>query len=205
MNIYQHAGKRVLDFCIALTGLMILSPVILLIALLIKLYDSGPIFFIQERVGKEFKRFRLYKFRTMIINADKIGKPITKQEDPRITRPGKFLRRYKFDELPQLINVLKGEMSIVGPRPEVELYVSMFKDPYQQVLSIKPGMTDYAALEFRNEEKILNNYEDANEAYIKEILPAKIEWYLKYIHEMGLVTDLKIIFKTLWRIIYIKK
>jgi lipopolysaccharide/colanic/teichoic acid biosynthesis glycosyltransferase len=173
----------------------------LMTAIFIKLNDNGPVFFAQERMGKGFEKFKLLKFRTMIVNADKKGEAITKGEDPRITGIGKFLRHYKLDELPQLINVLKGEMSMVGPRPEVEKYVAVFKDQYQQILTIKPGITDYATLQFRNEEEILNEYEDTHEGYMKGVLPAKIELYLKYLNEMNFVTDLKIIFKTLRRIV----
>ena len=200
MNIYQQFGKRFFDFCSSLIGLIILSPVILMIAVFIKLSDNGPALFIQERMGKGFEKFRLFKFRTMAVNADKMGVTVTKGEDPRITGAGKFLRHYKLDELPQLINVLKGEMSMVGPRPEVEKYVEIFKDQYQQILAIKPGITDYATLQFRNEEDILNKYEDTNEGYIRGVLPVKIELYLKYLNEMSFVTDLKIILKTLWEI-----
>jgi len=199
--MYQQFGKRFFDFCSSLIGLIILSPVMLMTAIFIKLNDNGPVFFAQERMGKGFEKFKLLKFRTMIVNADKTGEAITKGEDPRITGIGKFLRYYKLDELPQLINVLKGEMSMVGPRPEVEKYVAVFKDQYQQILTIKPGITDYATLQFRNEEEILNEYEDTHEGYMKGVLPAKIELYLKYLNEMNFVTDLKIIFKTLWRIV----
>jgi lipopolysaccharide/colanic/teichoic acid biosynthesis glycosyltransferase len=201
MNMYQQFGKRFFDFCSSLIGLIILSPVMLMTAIFIKLNDNGPVFFAQERMGKGFEKFKLLKFRTMIVNADKTGEAITKGEDPRITGIGKFLRYDKLDELPQLINVLKGEMSMVGPRPEVEKYVAVFKDQYQQILTIKPGITDYATLQFRNEEEILNEYEDTHEGYMKGVLPAKIELYLKYLNEMNFVTDLKIIFKTLWRIV----
>ena len=200
MNIYKQLGKRFFDFCSSLIGLIILSPVMLMIAIFIKLSDNGPVFFAQERMGKGFEKFRLFKFRTMVVNAYKAGEAITKGQDPRITGAGKFLRHYKLDELPQLINVLKGEMSMVGPRPEVEKYVEIFKDQYQQILAIKPGITDYATLQFRNEEDILNKYEDTNEGYIRGVLPVKIELYLKYLNEMSFVTDLKIILKTLWEI-----
>lgn len=176
-------------------------PFILMVAFIINLYDTGPVFFFQERMGKDFKKFKLFKFRTMAVNADTIGEAVTKGEDPRITRIGRFLRHYKLDELPQLINVLKGDMSLVGPRPEVEKYVMLFQKNYKNILSIKPGITDYAALEYRNEEEILNKYEDVNEGYIKEVLPAKLVLYDKYLREMSFTTDLQIIFKTLWRIV----
>lgn len=201
MNIYKDTGKTTFDFFISLAGLLVLLPLILFLAFIITFYDTGPIFFFQERIGKDFKKFKLFKFRTMVVNADKMGAAVTKGEDPRITPIGRFLRQYKLDELPQLINVLKGDMSLVGPRPEVEQYVVLFKKEYERILSIKPGITDYAALAYRDEEKILNNYEDADKGYVKEVLPAKIALYEKYLREICFSTDLKIIFKTLWRIV----
>ncbi|MCX8044135.1 MAG: sugar transferase [Desulfobacterota bacterium] len=201
MKMYQDIGKKVIDFFIAAVGLLILSPLLFIIGLFIKVSDGGPIFFFQQRIGKNFKKFRLIKFRTMVVNAEKLGPAITRGEDPRITKIGRVLRYYKLDELPQLINVLKGDMSIVGPRPEVEKYVNHFRDKYKRILSIKPGITDYAALEYRNEEDILKKYGDANDGYIRDVLPNKIALYEKYLEEMSLLTDMKIICKTLWRII----
>jgi len=201
MHIYQTLVKKILDFIAAVFGLLLLMPLLLLITIIIKANDGGNVLFYQERMGKNFKKFKLYKFRTMVVNADKMGPAITRGEDPRITRIGKFLRHYKLDELPQLINVLKGDMSIVGPRPEVEKYVMLFKDKYERILSIRPGITDYAALAYRNEEDILKKYEDTNEGYVREVLPAKIALYEKYLQKMSFATDIKIIFQTLWRII----
>lgn len=201
MQLYRDGGKRLVDIVIAGVGLFALAPVMLCIALVNRLSDGGPILFCQERMGKDFSKFQLFKFRTMVVNADKAGLAITKGTDPRITKVGKFLRHYKLDELPQLFNVLKGDMSLVGPRPEVEKYVLLFKSQYEHILTIRPGITDYAALEYRNEEEILNRYEDANAGYINEVLPAKIALYKKYLLEMGFVIDLKIMLKTLWHIV----
>jgi len=201
MNRFQYRLKNVLDFIAALLGVLVLFPLLLLIAVSIKASDGGGVLFMQERIGKNFKRFKLFKFRTMVVNAPAMGEAVTKGEDPRITKTGKFLRRYKLDELPQLFNVLKGDMSLVGPRPEVEKYVALFKKQYERILTIRPGITDYAALEYRDEEEILNKYEDTNGGYISEVLPAKIKLYEKYLQEMSFTTDLKIIFKTLWKIV----
>ena len=199
-SFYIRYGKRIFDFLASLLGLIILSPLFLVIAGLIKLYDKGPVFFKQKRIGKNFKPFYIYKFRTMVVNADKIGSLVTKEDDPRITRLGKFLRKFKIDELPQLFNVIKGDMSIVGPRPEVEKYVLSFKDDFKEILKIRPGITDYATLRFRNEEEILKEYDDIEEGYIKEVLPEKIRLYMQYINDMSFLTDIKLILYTLIRI-----
>jgi lipopolysaccharide/colanic/teichoic acid biosynthesis glycosyltransferase len=201
MGLYRRRGKILFDVCMALTGLVVLAPVLLILAACVKLSDGGPVFFAQERMGRNFKKFRLFKFRTMVVGAEKIGHAVTRGHDPRITKIGAFLRHYKLDELPQLLNVLKGDMSIVGPRPEVEKYVRAFEDEYREILSIRPGITDFATLRYRNEEDILNQYEDAHAGYLTEVLPAKIALYKQYLREMGFVTDLTIIFQTLWRIV----
>lgn len=198
--MYQKYIKRFLDFLLSLLGLILLSPVFIIIALLIKKEDGGSIFFKQTRVGQNGKLFKMYKFRTMVENAEKLGALVTKEEDPRITKIGKVLRKYKLDELPQLINVLKGEMSLVGPRPEVPKYVEAYKEKYEQILTVKPGITDFAAVEFIDEERILKDAENPEEVYLKKILPLKIKYYEKYIKEIGFLTDIKLIFKTLIRI-----
>jgi len=199
--IYRRFLKRFFDFTLALIGLIILSPLLGIIALLIKLQDGGSVFFKQTRVGQNGKLFQIYKFRTMVENADKMGPPITGGEDPRITKIGKFLRKYKLDELPQLINVLKGEMSFVGPRPEVPKYVKLFEEEYREILKVKPGITDYAAIEFVNEEEILKGADNVEKVYIEKVLPRKIEYYKRYLKEISFSTDLKIILKTLWSIV----
>ncbi|MEM2074334.1 MAG: sugar transferase [Nitrososphaeria archaeon] len=200
-SFYTRYGKRIFDFTASLFGLIILSPFLLVVGILIYLSDGKPIFFKQRRIGKDFIPFDFIKFRTMVVNKEGFGPLVTQGNDPRITPLGRFLRKSKIDELPQLINVLKGEMSIVGPRPEVEKYVMMFKEEYKEILRVKPGITDYATIEFRDEEAILNQYRDVEEGYIKEILPRKIELYKKYISEIGFLTDIKLILKTLLRIV----
>jgi len=199
-GFYIRYGKRIFDILASLSGLIILSPLLLLIGLLIKLTDRGPVFFTQVRIGQDFKPFRLIKFRSMVVNADKMGALVTGGNDPRITPIGKFLRKTKLDELPQLINVLKGDMSLVGPRPEVAKYIDPYREEYREILQVKPGITDYAAIEYRNEEEVLKQYKDPEEGYIKEVLPAKIDLYRKYISEISFFTDIKLIFQTLLRI-----
>jgi lipopolysaccharide/colanic/teichoic acid biosynthesis glycosyltransferase len=192
-SFYFKYGKRILDIILSLPALIVLAPLFLIIAICIKIDDGGAVFYIQKRVGQNFKIINFIKFRTMIENAEKQGLQVTRAQDPRITRVGNVLRRYKLDELPQFINVARGDISVVGPRPEVETYVNMFREEYNDILNIKPGITDYAALYFRDEEKILNSYTDTHKAYIEKILPEKIELYRKYIKKMSFRTDLKII------------
>jgi lipopolysaccharide/colanic/teichoic acid biosynthesis glycosyltransferase len=198
---YVRFGKRAFDACGVLASAVISVPLICIVAVCIALTSKGPVFFAQERMGRNFSRFKLLKFRTMVVDAATMGPLVTKGSDPRITKLGGFLRKSKLDELPQLFNVLKGDMSIVGPRPEVEKYVFLFRDKYESVLSIMPGITDYATLEYRDEQEVLNNYTDTEEGYIKEVLPAKIALYEKYLLEMSFTTDLKIIVKTILRIL----
>ncbi len=199
-SFYTKYGKRIFDFSISFLALSLISPIFFLIGILIKIESSGPIFFTQVRIGQNFCKFRLYKFRTMVQNAPLIGPSITRRGDPRVTNIGKFLRHYKIDELPQLINVLKGEMSLVGPRPEVEKYVKIYISDYNEILKLKPGITDYAAITFRNEEEILQSYSDPEIGYIDEILPKKIKLYKRYLKDVGFFTDLKIILKTIIKI-----
>jgi lipopolysaccharide/colanic/teichoic acid biosynthesis glycosyltransferase len=201
-NFYTKYGKRIFDFIASLIGLILLSPFLVIIGVLVKISDKGPVFYRSKRVGQNFKPFYLLKFRTMVVNAEELGPSITKGGDQRITKIGKFLRKYKLDELPQLWNVVKGELSLVGPRPEVEKYISFYKDDYKEILKIKPGITDYAAIKFKNEEEILAKFEDVEKAYIENVLPAKIKLYKTYLNEIGFLTDLKIIFKTLWGITF---
>ncbi len=189
--------KRFLEILFSLLSLIILSPLFLIIAFLIKIDSKGGAFYIQKRVGKNNKDFNLIKFRTMFVKSDRQGLLTVGERDNRITGTGKWLRKYKIDELPQLINILKGEMSFVGPRPEVRKYVELYDDRQKQVLSVKPGLSDYASLEYVNENKILAGFSDPGKAYIEQIMPAKLELNLQYIKEQGLLADLKIIFKTL--------
>ena len=201
-TLYRRFGKRAFDICAVLASTFISIPLICIVSICIALTSKGPIFFAQERMGKNFSRFKLFKFRTMVVDAANRGPLVTKGSDPRITKVGNFLRKSKLDELPQLFNVLKGDMSIVGPRPEVEKYALLFRDKYESVLSILPGITDYATLEYRDEQEVLNQYTDTEEGYIKEVLPAKIALYEKYLLEMSFTTDLKIIVKTILRILF---
>jgi len=197
----QVIVKRTIDIFLSSLGIILLSPVFLLVAIFVKLDSRGPAMFVHERIGKDFKPFGLYKFRTMIHNPTGKGPSITAEGDPRITRAGKILRKTKIDELPQIFNVLKGEMSFVGPRPEAEKYVELFKDDYEEILKIRPGITDYAAIEFRDEEAILGKYDNVEEGYVKEVLPQKIRLYKKYIREKGFLKDLHLMFLTVQRLI----
>ncbi len=192
--MYKKYGKRVFDIVLSLIGLVVLSPLFIAVAIAIKATSKGSIFYVQKRVGENFEEFNLYKFRSM---REGKGLQITSKDDPRITKIGKVIRKIKIDELPQLLNVLKGDMSLVGPRPEVKRYVDIKEKEYKKILSIKPGITDNAAIEFRDEEEILSKYKDKERAYIEEILPKKIELYNKYIDNISLQNDIKLILKTI--------
>jgi len=198
--MYVRYIKNLFDRMCSFVGLLLLSPFFVIIAIAIKLDSPGPVFFRQERVGRGFRTFKLLKFRTMVDNAAHMGPAITRGEDPRITRVGRFLRHYKLDELPQLVNVVRGEMSLVGPRPEVPKYVQLFRNDYAQILTLKPGITDYAALAYRNEEAVLSAFPDPEAGYVNEVLPQKIALYKEYLANIGFIEDLKIIFQTLLRI-----
>ena len=190
--------KRLFDLCASGTGLLMLLPLFLIISVAIKLDSRGPVFFRQERVGWYGKPFRIHKFRTMVVEAEMHGMQITVGADPRVTRVGAFLRRNKLDELPQLIDVLLGTMSLVGPRPEVPRYVACYPDEVRDlVLSVRPGITDRASIEFKNENEILGNAEDPQKAYIEQVLPIKLNYYLDYAKNRSLVGDIRIIFSTL--------
>lgn len=192
--------KRIFDFMCSLIGLAILSPFFLVIAILIKIDSKGPVFFKQRRIGKNGQPFEIYKFRTMVMDAESLGKQITVGKDPRITKVGHFLRSYKLDEFPQLINVLIGNMSLVGPRPEVPRYVETYNDVQRKVLLVKPGITDYASIKFRNENDILGKSNNPEEDYINIIMPTKLDLNLKYIDEMSLIYDIKLIFQTIGKV-----
>jgi lipopolysaccharide/colanic/teichoic acid biosynthesis glycosyltransferase len=192
--------KRLFDLVVASIGLFLLSPLFIFIAAWIKLDSHGPVFYPSERVGKDGRLFRVYKFRTMVPEASLIGPSLTVDEDPRVTRAGRFLRKYKLDELPQLVNVVLGEMSIVGPRPEVRKYVDMFKDDYKRILQVRPGITDLASLKYVNEAELLGKYDDPETAYVKNILPEKIRLAHEYLNQASLLCDVKLIFKTIVKI-----
>lgn len=189
--------KRLFDIILSLFGLIIFSSLLLIIAFLIKSEDGGPVFYRGVRVGRYGKLFRIFKFRTMVVNAEKLGGPSTADDDPRITKIGKFIRKYKLDELSQLINVLKGEMSFVGPRPEVPMEVQTYTDEEKRILLVRPGITDWASLTFHNEGEILKGSTDPHKAYREKIRPGKIKLALKYVDEQSFLTDIKIILQTL--------
>jgi lipopolysaccharide/colanic/teichoic acid biosynthesis glycosyltransferase len=199
-NNYQVL-KRVFDIVFALIGCLAVSVFALFITIIIKIDSKGPVLFKQERVGKNWKLFKIYKFRTMYVNENNRHPQVLNGESPQITKVGKFLRKFKLDELPQLINVLKGEMSFVGPRPEIPKYVNNYKKQYHKILKIKPGITDYASLKYIKEGELLNNIKNPEVKYINEIHPAKLYYNLKYIEEQNFRIDLSIIFKTLCSII----
>jgi lipopolysaccharide/colanic/teichoic acid biosynthesis glycosyltransferase len=192
--------KRVFDILFSLVALIFLFPFFLLAAILIKLDSRGKVFFTQRRVGKNFREFSLYKFRTMREGSEKSGMLTIGEKDNRITRVGFYLRKYKFDELPQFLNVLKGDMSIVGPRPEVKKYVDMYTDEQKKVLSVKPGITDVASLQYSDESEALSKYPIPEEGYVKEIMPAKLALSLAYISKSNLFTDIGVILRTAGKI-----
>ncbi|HEY9666791.1 MAG TPA: sugar transferase [Coleofasciculaceae cyanobacterium] len=194
-------AKRIFDVLFAGIGIIILLPILLAIAIWIKLDSPGSIFFRQTRIGQFGHEFKIYKFRTMVVNAEALGKQITADGDRRITKSGKFLRKYKLDELPQLFNVLKGEMSIVGPRPEVPTYVALYTPEQRRVLEVPPGITDLASIQFRNESELLSNTLNPEQAYIQAIMPQKLELNKQYIAQASLGLDLAIILQTVWRVV----
>jgi lipopolysaccharide/colanic/teichoic acid biosynthesis glycosyltransferase len=194
--------KRLVDIVGASLGLLLFSPLFLILAALIKLDSSGPVLFRQERIGRGFIPFLIYKFRTMAAGRANEGLCITSRNDARITRVGRWLRATKLDELPQLLNVLIGDMSLVGPRPEVRHYVELFRSEYEQLLSIRPGMTDLASLKYRDEGDVLAQVEDPEAEYVTRILPDKIELGNLYLRRASLLFDLSLILKTLLRLVW---
>lgn len=186
-----------MDLVVSLLGLILLAPFFLIFAILIKMDSRGPVFYRQERVGKQAKLFKLFKFRTMRIGSDKAAAITVGKRDPRITPVGHILRKFKLDELPQLINVLSGEMSLVGPRPELKKFVDLYNEQQLKVITVKPGITDYASIQFRNENELLEGKADPIDFYIKEIMPAKLEMNLRYIKEKNFWRDIGIILKTI--------
>jgi len=189
--------KRLFDLLSSLAGLIVLAPLLLAIALAVKLDSPGDIFFRQSRIGRCGRKFCMYKFRSMRSDAGNQGPLITRQGDPRITRVGKFLRRTKLDELPQLINILRGDMSLVGPRPEVSKYIDLYPPELRRiVLSVRPGLTDEASIEFRNEEALLARAADAEAEYVSKILPRKIDLYVHYVENRSFIGDLRILLLT---------
>lgn len=191
--------KRTFDIAVSAVGLLLSSPFLAMVVVSIKLTSKGPVFFRQERVGKNFVTFHILKFRTMVVDAEKLGGHLTTGKDPRITSIGRFLRKTKLDELPQLINVFKGEMSFVGPRPEVSKYVEMFREDYEELLTVRPGITDPASLKYRYESEVLGDSENPEETYVTQILPDKIALAKEYIKSSSFLFDLRLIFKTILR------
>jgi len=194
-------AKRILDVVVSGLGLALLSPLMLALAICIKLDSTGPVLYRGRRVGKDGEPFQMYKFRTMVVEADRIGPPLTYREDPRITRVGGFLRRTKLDELPQLINVLKGEMSLVGPRPEDPSYVAHYTAEQREVLRVKPGITGATQLEYRDEASMLEA-RTADAHYLSEIMPEKLELDLLYVYNRSLAVDFKILWQTAVTLIF---
>ncbi|MAR68282.1 MAG: glycosyl transferase [Crocinitomicaceae bacterium] len=194
-------GKRLFDILSSFFVLIHIWPFMLIIAMLVVFSGRGGVFFTQKRVGRNEKEFKLYKFRTMRLDSEQKGQLTVGGDDPRITKAGRFLRRFKLDELPQLLNVLAGSMSVVGPRPEVSKYTNMYTPEQKKVLSVRPGLTDYASIEYIDENDLLGQSQDPEKTYIDEVMPAKLKLNLKYIEEQGFLTDLRIIFKTLGKII----
>ena len=192
---------RFFDFILSLVGLVVLAPIFIVLAIWIKIDSKGPVFYKQVRVGRNGIDFGLFKFRSMVVDADKKGLITVGGRDPRITRSGYFIRKYKLDELPQLINVLVGDMSLVGPRPEVRKYVDLYTDEQQKVLSVKPGITDYASIEYMDENEILGKSRDPEKTYIEEIMPEKIKYNMKYIQNKNVSEYFKVIFLTLLKIV----
>jgi|TARA_R100001377_G_C3185099_1_gene108226 lipopolysaccharide/colanic/teichoic acid biosynthesis glycosyltransferase len=190
--------KRTFDIVSSLLGIILLSPLLFFVVLWIKFDSTGPVFFIQKRVGLRGKTIGVYKFRTMVTDAESKGLKITVGHDPRITKSGHFLRKYKVDELAQLLNVINSSMSLVGPRPEVREYIDVYPDEVREkVLSVKPGITDYASIEFKDENQLLEGASDPNKVYIDEILPIKQKYYLRYVEEQSFIVDIKLIIKTI--------
>lgn len=193
--------KRIFDILASGIGIIILSPILVIMAIVITLDSEGEILFKQKRVGKDEKCFNIFKFRTMVTNAESLGKQITVGKDSRITKVGAFLRKYKLDELPQLFNVFLGDMSLVGPRPEVPRYVALYTEKQKEVLKVKPGITDLASLKYSDENDVLADIEDPERYYINVIMQDKLKLNLEYIEKSNIFLDISIIFKTILKCI----
>lgn len=188
--------KSIFDFLVATIMVVLFSPVFAAVAVLIKIEDGGPVFYRGARVGKDGGMFRMFKFRTMVVNAEQVGGSSTSDDDPRITRIGRFLRKFKIDELPQLVNILLGEMSFVGPRPQVASDVALYTEEEREILSVLPGITDYASIEFHNEGEILEGHPDPDRGYVELIRPEKIRLQLHYVRTRSFLVDMKILAAT---------
>jgi len=191
-------AKRLTDLLVSATGLVVLAPLFFVIAIVIRIDSVGPIFFRQKRVGRHGSAFEIIKFRTMHVDAERLGLQITVGKDQRVTKTGRFLRRYKLDELPQLINVTIGDMSLVGPRPEVPKYVDCYPPEIRKIVfSVRPGITDQASIEFRDEANYLSRSADPEQTYVKEVLPIKLGYYTRYVESRSFLGDIRIICKTI--------
>jgi lipopolysaccharide/colanic/teichoic acid biosynthesis glycosyltransferase len=195
--------KRLFDIVTSLTGLFFLAPIFAVAACAVLFASGMPVFFRQQRIGRNFHPFSIYKFRTMVVDAPQRGGPLTTGGDSRVTSVGAVLRKLKIDELPQLINVLKGDMSIVGPRPEVPEYVDRFQRDYEVILQIRPGITDLASLKYADEARLLSNFENPQEAYVRQVLPDKIRLAREYLRRSSFIFDIHVVVKTLLKLIHL--
>ena len=193
--------KRIFDIVASGFGLLVMSPVFLILAIWIKLDSKGPVFYRQVRVGRKDRDFRIFKFRSMRVGADKMGLITVGGHDPRVTRSGYFIRKYKLDEFPQLINVFIGDMSLVGPRPEVRKYVDLYTSEQMQVLDVRPGVTSLASIRYRNENELLEKVEDSDQYYINVVMQDKLAIDLEYIRNVSFGYDIRLVFQTFWEII----
>lgn len=193
--------KRTFDLLVSFFAIILLSPFFIIVSLLIKMDSNGPVIFKQVRVGKNKKPFEIYKFRTMVVDAEKLGKQITVGNDNRITKIGGFLRKFKLDELPQLFNVFKGDMSFVGPRPEVPKYTNLYTEEQNRVFEVRPGITDYASIKYRNENEILGKSKNPEKTYIEEVMQDKLKINLTYMKKRSIMEDFKIICETCIKIL----
>ncbi len=200
-SLIKFSVKRIFDIVASGFGLLVLSPVFLILAIWIKLDSNGPVFYRQVRVGRHNKDFRIFKFRSMRVGSDKKGLITVGGRDPRVTRSGYYIRKYKLDEFPQLINVFIGDMSLVGPRPEVRKYVDLYTPEQMHVLDVRPGVTSLASIRYRNENDILAASEDPDRCYIEKVMPDKLAIDLEYVANHSFWYDITLIFKTFWEII----
>jgi lipopolysaccharide/colanic/teichoic acid biosynthesis glycosyltransferase len=196
-GLYLNGGKRIVDFLLSLSGLVLLSPIFLVVSCLVRISSPGPILYRQRRIGRNGMPFWILKFRSMRDGADQMGGSITPANDPRVTAIGSFLRKWKLDELPQLWNVLKGDMSFVGPRPEIPAYVAGYSDEQRRVLNVRPGITDLASLRYRDEGGVLQRTHDPDRLYREEILPHKLSLNLQYLQNVSFAEDISLIVRTL--------
>jgi lipopolysaccharide/colanic/teichoic acid biosynthesis glycosyltransferase len=192
--------RRLFDVVFAAFGLLLLSPLLLIIAVVIKTTSPGPVLYRQERLGLLGETFRIYKFRSMVSGADRLGGSLTVGGDKRVTPVGRFLRRHKLDELPQFLNVVRGEMALVGPRPEVSRYAALFPDAYRRILQVKPGITHRASIAFRNEEQLLASADDPDRLYVERVMPYKVMLYVDGLRQRGVMEDVRTIADTVFKV-----